>query len=347
MLSRRSFLAGAGAGAQAVRISAGQTPVKLGVAVGCIGANKWTPYQFLDYLAKIGCQFGQFPMNALGADPVAPDEAALERVRAYADKLGITMALAAGSICPSSSGFKANQGTAEEQIARGLKISRILGGRAMRAVVGGAPERPQIEMHLENTARVLKGMHSQIQDSGVKIALENHGGDVQAREVKALIEEVGSDILGVCLDSGNPLWMMEDPHFDLELLGPYAVASHIRDTAVWRVPEGVAVRWVNMGEGNVDIDGWVKKFVRMHPDQPVTFENLVSGEARIIRVFDPETFKDFPKMPASDLSRYLALAERGKPVPPVPATPGKSRGSQQCEDLEVCVRYTRKLLAGI
>jgi sugar phosphate isomerase/epimerase len=226
-----------------------------------------------------------------------------------------------------------------------LKIARILGASAMRAVVGSAKERPQIEMHAQNLARVLKGMRAQIRDSGVKIALENHGGDFQAREIKALIEDVGTDILGVCLDSGNPLMMIEDPHSTLELLGPYAVNSHVRDSAIWRVPEGVAFRWVNMGEGNVDIDGWVKKFVQMHPGMPITFENIVSAQPRIVRVFDLETFKNFSKMPASELSRFLALAERGKPVPEAAPTPGKSRGQQQLDDLEVCVRYTRKLLA--
>jgi hypothetical protein len=138
--------------------------------------------------------------------------------------------------------------------------------------------------------------------------------------------------------------MLEDPHLTLELLVPYAVNSHVRDSAVWRVPEGVAMRWVNMGEGNVDIDGWVKKYVRMHPDQPLTFENIVSGQPRIIRVFEAETFKNFPKMPAVELSRYLALAERGKPVLPAPQAEGKSRGQQQLDDMEVCVRYTRRLL---
>jgi hypothetical protein len=100
-----------------------------------------------------------------------------------------------------------------------------------------------------------------------------------------------------------------------------------------------------MGEGNVDIDGWIRKLVHMRPGLPITFENLPSAKPRILRVFDPETFAYFPKMPAADLARYLALAERGKPVPATPPAPGKSRGQQQCEDLEVCVRYTRKLLA--
>ena len=252
----------------------------------------------------------------------------------------------AGCICPSSSGFNSKLGTAEEQIAQGLKLARLMGATAMRAVVGGAKERPQIEMHMQSMSRVLKGMRSQIRESGVKIALENHGGDFQARELKALVEDAGSDILGICLDSGNPLWMLEDPHLTLELLGPYAVNSHVRDTAVWRVPEGVAVRWVNMGEGNVDIDGWIRKFLTMQPGVPVTFENIVSAQPRIIRVFDSATYKDFPKMPAAELARFLALAERGKPVPAQPATPGKSRSQQQLDDLEVCVRYTKKLLAG-
>jgi 3-oxoisoapionate decarboxylase len=328
----------------AVMTPAQRVPVKLGVAVGCISANKWTPQQYLDYLAKIGVQVGQFPVAALGVNPAAPDEAALQQIRGYAGKLGIAMSLSGGSICPTSSSFNAKLGTAEEQIARWLKISRTLGATTMRVVIGSSKDRSQIEKHIASTAQVLKGMRSRIRDSGIKIALENHGGDVQAREVKALIDEVGSDILGVCIDSGNPLWMLEDPRLTLELLGPFSIDNHIRDTAIWRVPEGVAFRWVNMGEGNVDIDGWVKKFVQTHPGQPITFENIVSQEPRIIRVFDPETFKDYPKMPAADLSRYLALAERGKAVPPVPPAPGKSRGQQQCDDLEVCVRYTRKLL---
>jgi sugar phosphate isomerase/epimerase len=238
-------------------------------------------------------------------------------------------------------------GTPEEQIALGLRAARILGSRAMRVIVGGAPERAQIEMHAESTLRVVRGMRSRILDSGVKLAVENHGGDFQARELKTLVEEAGRDVLGVCLDSGNPLWMLEDPHLTLELLGPYTEVSHIRDTAVWRVPEGVAARWVNMGEGNVDIDGWIKKLIQMRPGLPLIFENLVSAQPRIIRVFDPETWKNFQKMPAWELSRFLALAEKGKPVPAVPLPPDKTRGQQQCEDIEVCVRYLRNLLRSV
>jgi hypothetical protein len=98
-------------------------------------------------------------------------------------------------------------------------------------------------------------------------------------------------------------------------------------------------------EGNVDIDGWVRKFVKMHTGMPVSFENLPQPQPRIIPIFTPDALQYFPKMPATDLARYLMLAERGKPLPPgIPVAPA-NRGEQQRDDLELCVRYTRKLLA--
>jgi len=116
---------------------------------------------------------------------------------------------------------------------------------------------------------------------------------------------------------------------------------------VWRVPEGVAVRWVNMGDGNVDIDGWIRKFIAMRPGVPLIFENLVSRQPRLFSVFDPKFWDGYRKMPAWEFSRFLALAERGKPTPAIPVPPGKDPGRQQCDDLEVCVRHTRELLRTI
>ena len=158
----------------------------------------------------------------------------------------------------------------------------------MRCILGGDPERPQIEMHIDNMIKAVRGLRSRIVDSGVKLAVENHGGDLQAREMKMMIEAVGTDVMGVCLDSGNPVWMLEDPHMTLEMLIPYAETCHVRDSAVWKVPEGIAVRWVNMGDGNVDIDGWIKKFIQAKPGLPIIFENLVSGEAADSRDLRPE-----------------------------------------------------------
>jgi sugar phosphate isomerase/epimerase len=345
MMTRRDLLVASSAFLGAAAAERPQT--KLGVELGSIGANRWTPYQFLDYFHKIGLEAAQFSAGTLGVKG-EPDEAELRKVRAYAENLGISLSAFSGrSICPTSSGFETKFGTAEQQITDGLKIAKIIGATCMRVVLGSFKERPEIGRHLESMTRVIKNVRSQVRDSGVKLALENHNADLQAREIKVLIEEVGRDVLGVNIDTGNPLMIMEDPHLTLEVLGPYVLTSHVRDTAVWRVPEGVAARWVNMGEGNVDIDGWIRKFVKMHPDLPVSFENLPQPQPRIMPIFTPDALQYFPKMPAPDLARYLAIAEKGKALPPGVATPAANRGDQQRADLEVCVRYTRKLLASM
>jgi 3-oxoisoapionate decarboxylase len=344
-MQRRTFiLGGAAAALHASRASAWRAAaVELGSIDGSVSGNNFTAVQFLDYLASIKLTWAMISLP----QPVLADEAALRQIRAHADRLGIKLQYAHGTVCPSARSFNAQNGTLEEQVARSLNASQIFGASCMRCVLGGDPERPQIDMHIDNMVKAVRGLRSRIVDSGVKLAWENHGGDVQAREMKAAIEAIGPDVIGVCLDSGNPVWMLEDPHSTMETLLPYTLTSHVRDSAVWKVPEGIAVRWVNMGEGNVDIDGWIKKFIEAKPGLPIIFENLVSGNPRVHRIYQPAFWNNWAKMPASELARFVAVAEKGKPTPAVPRPEGKTAGQQKIEDLEGCVRYTRALLARI
>jgi 3-oxoisoapionate decarboxylase len=344
-MDRRRFVLGTAAAALHASglLASRAAAVELGSIDGSVGGNQFTPVQFLDYLSSIKLTWAMIslPGATLG------DEAAIRQIRDHADRLGIKLQLAFGTVCPSARSFNAQLGPLEEQVGRALKASQIFGAKCMRCILGGDPERPQIEMHIDNMVKAVRGMRSRIVDSGIKLAVENHGGDLQAREMKMMIEAVGPDVMGVCLDSGNPVWMLEDPHMTLETLIPYAETSHVRDSAVWKVPEGIAVRWVNMGDGNVDIDGWIKKFIQAKPGMPIIFENLVSANPRIHAIYDPKFWDNWRKMPAWELSRFLAVAEKGTPKPATPRPEGKTAGQQRIEDLEVCVRYTRALLQRI
>jgi sugar phosphate isomerase/epimerase len=344
-MDRRSFVLGTAAAAlHASRLFGAQaSKVELGSIDGSVGGNQFTPIQFLDYLSKINLTWAMISVPAAMRD----DDAAIQQIRDLADRLGIKLQLAHSSVCPSSRSFNAQLGTLEAQVARSLKISQMFGAKCMRCILGGDPERPQIEMHIDNMIKAVRGLRSRIVDSGVKLAVENHGGDLQSREMKMMIEAVGTDVMGVCLDSGNPVWMLEDPHMTLEMLIPYAETCHVRDSAVWKVPEGIAVRWVNMGEGNVDIDGWLKKFIHAKPGLPIIFENLVSAKPRIHAVYDPKFWDNWRKMPAWEFSRFLAVADKGTPKPATPLPEGKTAGQQRIDDLEICVRYTRELLKNI
>ena len=98
------------------------------------------------------------------------------------------------------------------------------------------PAKP-IDQLMESTIKIFRSARSQAQDLGVKIALENHAGDMQAREVLTIIEESGKDYVASCLDTGNPMWVAEDPELALEVLAPYVVTTHVRDSAVFEIPQ--------------------------------------------------------------------------------------------------------------
>ena len=341
---RTSVLGTTAAALPMTRLSASRAAgVELGSIDGSVSGNQFSPAQYLDYFRSIGLTWAMLSLPTA----VMADESAIQQVRAHADGLGIRLQLAYTSLCPTSRSFNAQLGTVEEQVTRAVRATKIFGATCFRSIVGGDPERPQIEKHIDAMVTAIRGVRSRLVDANVKIAIENHGGDIQARELKMMIEAVGRDVMGVCLDSGNPVWMLEDPHLTLETLIPYTETCHVRDSAVWKVPQGIAVRWVNMGEGNVDIDRWIRKFVEAKPGLPIIFENLVSGAPRVHAIYDASFWNNWRQMPAADFSRFLTVADRGTPKPAAPTVPGRTAGQQKIDDLEASVRYTRELLKRI
>jgi 3-oxoisoapionate decarboxylase len=341
-LTRRNLLA-IGAAAPLAAMALPAPAVKPGIDIFSLRSQNWTPFQNLDYCAAHGAKVVHFSeVRFIGS----LDPANLRQVRQYAEKLGIEVEIGMKSICPTSKMFDPKEGTAEEQIAHMIAAATIVGSRIVRAVLGSSDDRRPgpIERHIESTVKVLHNVRAQAMDANIKIAIENHAGDMQARELKTLIEGAGRDFVGVCLDSGNPLWTIEDPHLTLDTLSPYVLTSHVRDSAVWLVPEGAAVAWVRMGEGNVDIDGYVRKYAELCPGRALSMECIVTGP-RVFPYRDSKFWDAYRNDPAWEFARFLEIAGRGKPRPPLPraANPEAARQTER-EDLEASIEYTRKLL---
>jgi len=258
-----------------------------------------------------------------------------------------------------------------------ITAAKIVGSPIVRCVLGSSAERSgkiPLEGHIDNTIKVLKNIRSQAVDNNVRIAIENHAGDMQARELKTLIEGAGKDFVGVCIDSGNPMWTLESPHLTLETLHPYVLTSHVRDTYVWMAPAGVAVQWCRTGEGNIDIDGYIKKYIELCPGRALSAEVIVQ-QPRMFAIHDPKFWEPYKSTPAWEFERFLELAEKGVPRPGAPAGQGGGGGrgaagasgggrggggggrgpvnpdvqaqrlATQREDLEVSIKYTKELIA--
>src|SRR5437762_11302173 len=130
--------------------------VELGSIDGSVGGNNFTAAQFLDYLSSIKLTWAMISLPAA----VLGDEAAVRQVREHADRLGIRLQLAYGSLCPSARAFNAQLGSVDEQVARALKASQIFGAKCVRCILGGDPERPQIDMHIDDMIKAIRGIRS-------------------------------------------------------------------------------------------------------------------------------------------------------------------------------------------
>jgi sugar phosphate isomerase/epimerase len=344
---RRTFLTALGAAAVAIGspLHAAFPPatVRFGVDMFSLNQQNWTPFQQLDFAAKWNVKMVHFSeIRFLGS--LDPDH--LKRVRARADELAIDIEIGMRSICPTSAMFDKAAGTAEEQLARMIDAARMVKSPIVRAVLGSSADRKGgIERHIDAVVAVLKNSRSRLLDAGVKVAIENHAGDMQARELKGLIEGAGTDIAGVCIDSGNPVWTIEDPHLTLETLAPYVLTSHMRDSAVWRTPEGIAVRWTRMGEGNIGMEQYLRTYLAKCPGRAVSLEIIVSGNPRMVRYSDPQFWDLYRSTPAWEFARFVALADKGPPTPAAAPDASLSQAQRQLADVEASIKWTQACLA--
>ncbi len=341
-MKRRDFLKTAAGISYVANAFSASPPVKLGIDLFSIRSQGWTPFQYLDYCAAQKVNVVHFSeVRFIGS--LDPEN--LRKVRRYAEERAIEVEIGMKSICPTSAMFDRKEGSAEEQLSRMIEAASTVGSKIVRAVLGSSEDRKQglIDRHIDDTVEVLHKVRTRAQDAGIKIAIENHAGDMQARELKRLVESAGTDFTGVCLDSGNPLWTLEDPHLTLDTLHPYVLTSHVRDSRVWAVPEGVAVAWVRMGEGNVEIDRYVRDYARLCPGKALSMETIVTGP-RVFSIGKPAFWDNYRATPAWEFERFLKLVEGGKPAEPVPSDKAGAPARER-KDLEASLAYTRSVLA--
>jgi len=316
--------------------------VRLGLDVFSLRSQGWTPFQHLDFCARWGASVVHYSEVHLigGLDP-----SHLGRVRERADQLGIQIEIGMLSICPSSGLFHAQDGSAEDQLIRMIEPAKIVGSPFIRCVVGTLDDRRLpggIERRIEDTLRVIKNVRSRVSDAGLRLAIENHAGDMQARELRALVEAAGTDLVGVCLDAGNSVWTIEDPHLTLDTLAPYVLTSHTRDSAIWRDDAGAAFVWTRMGDGNVGIADYLRKYIEKCPGRPMSLEIIVTPEPRLMRYHEPDFWDAYRHTPAWEFARYVRLADNGTPFA-IPAAADPIAREQ--EDVEASLQWTKDFLA--
>lgn len=298
----------------AARLRAAAPGLKLGYDTYSIRAWGMKAMAHLEFAAAHGLTAIQ--ISSLD-DFESLDPAHLANVKARAAALGISIDGGTGCVCPTARAWRASLGDPVENLTRALRIAHAAGARSLRCYLGDSADRLHpngIEYHIESLLKVLRGARSVALDTGVKIAIENHSGDLQAWELRAMIETAGTDFTAACLDTGNPIWCVEHPEVTLEILGPVTVTTHVRDTAIFEHPRGCAAQWTALGEGNVDMARLAALQKQLCPQAPLHLEIITGRPPRIVPYLEDSFWKAFPKARAGEFARFVSLVKHGGPL---------------------------------
>lgn len=192
-------------------------------AVGVPGYPPEAPLdarELLELAHRLGASAVQYCEN-LPLSGLSPAERA--RLRAQAAELGLRVEVG-------------GRGLDEPGLWQGLELARFFGTPFLRVVV----DRPGDEPSPEAVVARLRPLAEAFRRAGVRLGLENHDR-FPCRTLRALVEALGTDWVGVVLDTANSLAAGEGWETVAAVLSPYAVQLHLKDFAVRRLPHGLGL----------------------------------------------------------------------------------------------------------
>jgi len=191
--------------------------------------------------------------------------------------------------------------------------------------------------------RTLELAEPVVKKHGLRLAIENHK-DHTAVEQMEMLKKLGSEWVGVCVDTGNNLALLEDPMETVKTLAPLAWSVHLKDMSVEPYEDGFLLSEVTLGTGFLDLPAIVGALRAARPG--ITF-NLEMATRDPLRVpcLKPEFLATFPGKP--DVDGAMARVRKNPPKAALPRIAGKTLDEQLAfeeENNKKCFVWGRKEL---
>ena len=146
----------------------------------------------------------------------------------------------------------------------------------------------------------------------VKLAIENHK-DWKAAELAQIIQNLSSSWVGVTLDFGNNVSLLEEPMEVIRTLAPYAFSTHVKDMGIKSYKDGFLLSEVPLGTGIVDLKEAVTLCQKYNPDVTFSLE-MITRDPLQIPCLEESYWTTFENPSAQDLAKILRLV-RDKTYP--------------------------------
>lgn len=181
----------------------------------------------------------------------------------------------------------------------------------------------------------------------VRLAVENHK-DWRADDLVAILRQVNSPNVGVCVDTGNSIALLEEPHEVVEALAPLAFTTHFKDMGVAEYPDGFLLSEVPLGTGFLDLPRIIKLLRDKRPDIRLNLE-MITRDPLKVPCLTQKYWVTMESLPARHLAETLSMIRRHGTKQPLPQVTGKSGPEQvryEDDNVRQCLAYAREKLTG-
>ena len=177
----------------------------------------------------------------------------------------------------------------------------------------------------------------------VSLAVENHK-DWRAPELVEILKKIESEWVGVTLDFGNSISLLEDPMEVVNTLGPYVMSTHVKDMAVKEHEEGFLLSGVPLGIGALDLDAIVNICRSHNPGIRFSLE-MITRDPLKVPCLDDAYWATFEDVNGLDLARTLRWVRKteGK-APYVNHLSDEERLQKEEENVLTSLAYSREKL---
>ena len=300
----------------------------LGYNTYSIRALRWNDLQLIEYASSLKLD-AIFLQDSI--DPGINDPAHWKAVKDAASRAGLWLGTGGSAVLPKDDSefdrsVKLLRDGIKRAVGMGSPLVRMLLASDREHLPPGPPAK-----HVETMIKVLRVVRNEAVDAGVKFAIENHK-ELLCWETRQVIDGAGKEFVGSYLDTGNPVFVMEDPMQTVETLGPVALMLHLRDSVVYESRGGIAVQWVPLGEGVVDFKAILAKAREICPPLAVFNKPITGRPPAILPVWDAGVHEQVRRSACGGLRAIPGAGQEGRSLRTPHGHRGRARQDRRAID---------------
>jgi sugar phosphate isomerase/epimerase len=219
-----------------------------------------------------------------------------------------------------------------DRFERDVRLARDAGATVFRtACLGGRRYETfkSLEEFRDFSARShtsLRLAESLLKRHRLQMAVENHK-DWLVPELLEIVRKFSGEWIGICVDTGNSIALLEDAMHVIEAYAPFVFSVHLKDMAFGESPDGFLLSEVTLGDGYLSIPRIVETLRKANPAIRLNLEMITRDPLRI-PCLTADYWATMPDMEASQLARTLATAKQHNSKAPLPRTSGLNPDAQ-------------------